>query len=80
MNVFEYLIEQENKDPALHFGCAKGNSMFVSYEGYKNMNLFEITEVLVKQYKLKYDFDLGIDEFDSVCCRTFVYFRDVYTN
>jgi len=79
-DLFEYLLEREDLDRDFRFGNAKGNSMFISYTGYQHMNLSEIVEVLIKEYKLSYDFDLGIEDFDKYCGRTFVHFKNVYND
>jgi len=76
--VFEYLIEQENQDRDFRFDRTNGTGLVVSYIGYKNMNLVQITETLQLHYKLSFDFDRGIEEYDRFCGRTFVYFKNVY--
>jgi hypothetical protein len=78
MTVFEYLIKQEEQDRDFTFGVGKNHSLYISYAGYKHMNLFKVREKLQKTYKLKFDFTQGLEEFDSHCGRTFCYFKDVY--
>lgn len=80
MTVFEYLIDQETKDRSFHFGVGKNWSLFICYPGYNHMSLETIDKHLRTEYKLKYDFDQGVQEYDKVCGKTFVYFKDVYKN
>jgi hypothetical protein len=78
--VFEYLIAKEDSLPGFKFDRTSNNGMVISYQGYKHMDLFEVRDVLQKVYKLKFDFDKGLEEFDSHSSRTYVYFKNVYTN
>ena len=80
MSVFEYLLDQESKDGNFSFGVAKGQSLYISYPGYNHMNLETINQHLRSEYRLKYDFKQGVQKFDRLCGRTFVYFKDVYKN
>ena len=78
MTMFEYLVKQEKQDQNFTFGVGKNQSLYISYLGYKHMNLFRVRETLQKEYKLKFDFSQGLEKYDSVCGRTFCYFKDVY--
>lgn len=78
MSIFEYLVSIEKQDKDFNFGVAKGNSLFISYNGYNHANLEKITKHLLTEYKLRYDFGLGIQKFDRVCGKTFTYFKNVY--
>lgn len=78
MTLFEYLNKEEGVDRSFTFGVASGRSMYISYSGYKHMNLFKISDVLQKKYKLRFDFKLGIEKYDLICGKTFIYFKDVY--
>lgn len=80
MTVFEYLIKQEENDRSFSFGVGKNKSLYISYSGYNHMSLEKINKHLRTEYKLKYDFEQGIEKFDRICGRTFVYFKNVYTN
>jgi hypothetical protein len=78
--VFEYLIETESADRDFHFDRDSNNGLIISYVGYKHMNFYSIIETLRKTYKLKFNFDKGIEEFDQHCGRTYCFFKNVYTN
>lgn len=79
MTLFEYLNQQEDRDHNFRFDRSDGTGLVISYEGYKHMNLLDIRDKLQKDYGLRFDFDKGFEEFDKHCGRTFVYFRDVYS-
>ena len=79
MTLFEYLNDVESKDRDFMFGVGKNNSLFIAYNGYKHMDFMRIRETLQKEYKLKFDFTQGLEEYDQVCGKTFCYFRDVYS-
>lgn len=79
-NLFKYLNETENLDRNFCFNRGKENSLIIFYSGYKNMVLSDITEVLVKEFKLKYDFSQGLEKFDRISGRTYTYFKNVYSN
>lgn len=80
MTVLEYLVYQERATPGFWFGCSKGNGLWISFPGYNHQSLETINKYLRVEYKLKYDFELGIQKFDKVCGKTFVYFKDVYNH
>lgn len=78
MGLFEYLLRQEDEKPGFIFSRISNGGLAISYPGYKHMDLFEIRVELQKTYKLKFDFKRGLEEFDQMSGRTFVYFKNVY--
>lgn len=78
--LFEYLIQKEKEDNNFRFDRTSNRGLVISYEGYKHMNLLDIRAELTSTFKLRFDYDKGLEEFDQHCGRTFVYFKNVYKN
>ena len=55
-----------------------GNNLSISTVGYATALHHQADAILRKQFKLKYDFDSGIEQYDKVCGKTFTYYKDVY--
>ena len=56
----------------------QGAGLWIAVSGYKTAEFYEVVQTLRREYKLKFDFDKGMEEFDSVCGKTFSYFKNVY--
>lgn len=78
--VFDFLLQLEDRDHNFSFGRDSNNGMWISYLGYQHMNIIKCDEILRKKFRLKYNFDKNITQYDSLCGRTFYYYRDVYDN
>lgn len=78
--LFNYLTEQEKVKPGFRYDRGSDNGLIISFPGYKHMDLFEIRGFLQKTFNLRFDFNKGYEDFDSVSGRTFCYFKNVYTN
>lgn len=76
--MFDYLIRKETELPGFKFDRTSDSGMCISFPGYKHMDLFEVRSFLQFKYKLTFDFKKGIEDFDSISGRTFVYFKNVY--
>lgn len=59
----------------IRFDRMSGNVLSVSCEGYNHQDLYDIEERLLK-LGCRYNFDKGIQKFDSMCGRTFTYFNE----
>lgn len=72
----KYLIDAETKSHAhLRFQRTGENTICISTVGYSHMEQSETERELLK-LKCRYDFDKGVQKFDSMCGRTFTHFTE----
>lgn len=80
MRHIEILLEYEESTRDIfggniRFDRVSDDTLVVSCSGYKHMDLYEVSEKILK-LGCRYDFSKPFDDFDKTSGRTYVYFKE----